>query len=547
MRSFVRLYISPFSEDLLPKLLASSLLSVATNVSLHEIETFPERPYGFVDLPAMEATKLKKKLNGTTLKGQKVKIEEARKDRRKDRANLGEAEKAEGEDVPILRKSERKRKREHGVLPGHDLPENRRVRRGWTEPVATDKARLEKKASSSKATKAGKKRSKPSAYTDESECLFQTKLPATKSNPKSEGKKKGRNKDAETNVVVHEFEKNVKHPSFVRNDLVSKAKKSIQEYDDEKGWVDEAGAVVDPPKRSRRKTKVPKSEDRQDKDEGKDNMDLDETLDLQEVGAGRKSGVNLTLKESQTQRKRSDRNSSPQASALNNLPSLEVTQSSPTAAEPHPLETLFKKPKPPTSNPDSSGKPDLEVKIPFSFFGEEEVDPTVKASMETPGLPRARRSKASGLPNLSIPVTPYTQRDMQWRSQRSAAPTPDTAAPGKSGFGDMWNRLREERDEDIEEEEEEEEEERKGDEDEDEDEGEEEDMQADRGSTGDGEGVDAGKVGSRESNNAGKEETGFTKWFWENRGENNRAWKRRRREAAKEQRQRENRRRKKIN
>jgi hypothetical protein len=39
-----------------------------------------------------------------------------------------------------------------------------------------------------------------------------------------------------------------------------------------------------------------------------------------------------------------------------------------------------------------------------------------------------------------------------------------------------------------------------------------------------------------------KEDSEFTKWFWENRGDNNRAWKKRRRDAAKEQRQRENRR-----
>lgn len=36
-------------------------------------------------------------------------------------------------------------------------------------------------------------------------------------------------------------------------------------------------------------------------------------------------------------------------------------------------------------------------------------------------------------------------------------------------------------------------------------------------------------------------ESEFAKWFWENRGDNNRAWKRRRREAVKEKRQRENR------
>ena len=35
----------------------------------------------------------------------------------------------------------------------------------------------------------------------------------------------------------------------------------------------------------------------------------------------------------------------------------------------------------------------------------------------------------------------------------------------------------------------------------------------------------------------------FAKWFWEHRGETNRAWKRRRREAAKEKRKSDNKRR----
>jgi len=39
-----------------------------------------------------------------------------------------------------------------------------------------------------------------------------------------------------------------------------------------------------------------------------------------------------------------------------------------------------------------------------------------------------------------------------------------------------------------------------------------------------------------------KEESPFAKWFWENRGENNRTWKRMRREAMRDKRKRENRR-----
>jgi hypothetical protein len=39
-----------------------------------------------------------------------------------------------------------------------------------------------------------------------------------------------------------------------------------------------------------------------------------------------------------------------------------------------------------------------------------------------------------------------------------------------------------------------------------------------------------------------KDESEFRKWFYEHRGENNRAWKKKRKEAKKQQRQRENRR-----
>lgn len=43
------------------------------------------------------------------------------------------------------------------------------------------------------------------------------------------------------------------------------------------------------------------------------------------------------------------------------------------------------------------------------------------------------------------------------------------------------------------------------------------------------------------SEDRGRQESDFAKFFWENRGDNNRAWKRRAREAKKEKRQRENR------
>ena len=68
----VRLHITPFNESLVDRYIPASLKDQASNISFHTVETAPERGFGYVDLPAVEAQKLKKKLNGMTLKGTKV-------------------------------------------------------------------------------------------------------------------------------------------------------------------------------------------------------------------------------------------------------------------------------------------------------------------------------------------------------------------------------------------------------------------------------------------------------------------------------------------
>src|SRR5204862_7875603 len=73
-----RLHISPLDPSLLETILPPSVRLLATDISFHRIQTFPENNYGFVSLPAMEAEKLKKKLNGSILKGKKLKVQEAR-------------------------------------------------------------------------------------------------------------------------------------------------------------------------------------------------------------------------------------------------------------------------------------------------------------------------------------------------------------------------------------------------------------------------------------------------------------------------------------
>ena len=147
----VRLHITPLKPELLKVYLAPSVLPLARNVSYHTVETFPERGFGYVELPEPEAQKIRKKLNGTTLKGSKVRIEMAKPEKRKAR------EEADAEDKPAKRskkdkkdkkekkeKKAEKRVRSPGVFDGVELPEDRKVKRGWTEPV-TAKSRSKSK------------------------------------------------------------------------------------------------------------------------------------------------------------------------------------------------------------------------------------------------------------------------------------------------------------------------------------------------------------------------------------------------------------------
>ena len=125
---------------------------------------------------------------------------------------------------------------------------------------------------------------------------------------------------------------------------------------------------------------------------------------------------------------------------------------------------------------------------------------------------------------LLPPRTPATQSDIRNRRQRSAAPTPDTAMPGKSFWGNRRSESLEAGD------------------------------LSDGGlpTLGEEETIGAGREDDEEKvegNGPGKgeetkgEESAFAKEFWEKRGERNRAVKRRVREAKKEKRQMENKRR----
>jgi hypothetical protein len=177
----------------------------------------------------------------------------------------------------------------------------------------------------------------------------------------------------------------------------------------------------------------------------------------------------------------------------------------------NPLEALYKRPK---NKPAAANEP-------FTFFGGEEED-------EVPQDLPVNNSPHAGI------QTPKSRAEPRWT--RSGAPTPDTAFGRRRfsfsrGVVDVDDKLDEE------------------DEDEDEDEDEEEHDAKPAAEAGAEAASDASENAASEpdgddepKDGAPREQSTFEKWFWENRGANNRAWKKRRREALREVRRRDNKR-----
>ena len=558
MSTRIRLYISPFTPDLAHILLSPANLASASNISYHTIKTFPERSYGYLELSTMEADRLKKKLHGSILKGSKIKVEEARPSK----MALQSAKAGEVETHDQLKhglKATKKRRREEGVLPGLELPDNRKVKRGWSDPSRSMKEGKAGKSGKDKKEVKKKSRSVPSAFSSGEECLFRAKLPLSATHMTSnslggsERVKKDRKKKKGTKqeVVVHEFTNTTKQAGFLRDGHDTDGKKAVAMYVDGKGWLDADGVLVELDPQTKQLHMAERSapqdsvtglssqegngqrttiwnSDSGDKCASEGHISDDETSSSgsssdsendRQDGPAQLSESTSSQVEPQTEDNLQLKNPSA-TSAVNSTSRVaaamdiaepisnineDVPRSSPGQITPkpgetvssadatpevHPLEALFKRPKAKTMDTPRKA-PNLEVKTSFSFFSpEDDTDNT----------------------NQAVPQTPFTQRDLQDRSLRSAAPTPDTAAPGKSGFGNLWGSS------DIVE-------------NEDDTDGQSEVRQR-------AQDKDLSSRAEKEGEQNG--ESDFAKWFWEHRGETNRAWKRRKREAAKEKRQREN-------
>ncbi|CAG7959707.1 unnamed protein product [Penicillium salamii] len=511
-----RLHITPFTPDILPSVLPASVRNLATEVSFHEITTFPENNYGYVTLPKMEAEKIKKKLNGAMLKGKKFKVESARPQKRHREL---EDPVPESDSTKKKTKKSKKQEPEDGVVEGFELPEGRKVKRGWTE---SNDAKQERRKSEKKGKKEKEAKLQPkSKYTDKSECLFRATIPPNRAADAAADDKKAKKKKSKDNVV-HEFTKLTTQPSFLRT-----AQESVPPtvtFEEGKGWVDADGNLKeaandkikkdnkhpgqvagakekhratncsDKKKRSR-KEKTPEesteSEDytsssgsssgeSSDSDSESEDDDQAENASISSDSEEEKEENAEVVKQPAPQKEAEEtpeaseseveaettpsdsKEATPEPTQAEDVPSKEV----------HPLEALFKRAAPAVSD----DQPKAEPEAGFSFFGND-----IESEDEQP--------------EPQPPFTPFTKNDLQNRGQRSAAPTPDTAAATRHT---KWNESEESDDASID-----------------------------------------SPVKARTGDDNG--ETEFAKWFWENRGDNNRAWKKRRRDAAKEQRQRDNR------
>ncbi|KAJ5177504.1 uncharacterized protein N7500_000203 [Penicillium coprophilum] len=520
MTETTRLHITPFTQDILPSVLPASIRNLATEISFHEIPTFPENNYGYVTLPNMEAEKIKKKLNGSILKGKKFKVEAARPQKRH----------REEEVVPEAPSSAKKKSKkskkpapEDGVVEGFELPADRKVKRGWTE---TSDAKQERRKSEKKEKKSKEEKLQPkSKYTDKPECLFRATIPPNRaSDATSDDKKVKKKKKKSKDNVIHEFEKTVTQPSFLRTAEENTAPTAT--FEDGKGWVDSTGnlretvsekilkdnyrpgqipgakekrraaklAAKDTKKRSRREKTPEESSESEDytsssgssSEEGSDSeSEMDENkADENPEDSSASSDEDVKPHSREETPKSTEANDThadtPSQSESDEKPieaAQQVKQSSP-AKEVHPLEALFKRAAPTASG----NQPAPEAEAGFSFFGND-IESEDEPQMAEP----------------QTPFTPFTKNDLQNRGQRSAAPTPDTTAAIRHM---TWNES-DDSDEDV--------------------------------------SIDSPVTKARPEAGASMEETEFAKWFWENRGDNNRAWKKRRRDAAKEQRQRDNR------
>ncbi|KAJ4254353.1 hypothetical protein NW762_009945 [Fusarium torreyae] len=537
---YIRLHISPLDPELLKIVLPASAAPKARNISYHTIETFPERRYGYVELPTMEADKLKKKLNGAVLKGNKLRVEKARPEERVE--PTGELDKEDEEKAKKKKKKSKeskeetgKRKRDPEVIEGVALTD-RKVKRGWTEPADQRRKKSKQDKEKEKDGKyTEKKKRLKSKYTEGDECLLKTKVPpnAIANLPEDDQPRKRKKRSKAHEVTVHEFSKTTKFPSFLKNSGAEGEVNTATEFVEGKGWVDEDGNVVEtvkekkipepaPKKKKAKKVTPPPAEESDDdstsssgtsssgsssEEESEDEMEADAPVEEKKEKTITKDAPQTDDESSSSEEDppeppqqatplsaiKADDTSRPMSSSSSRSLTIKIPPPiTPSSNKVHPLEALYKRAKPDETATETPAKKEAE---PFSFFGGGDDDDDIEEEED--------QDPANRTVTTPAPMTPFSRQDFEWRNVRSAAPTPDTAHPSR-----MRNFFPE-------------------------DEEDEEDADMAEHGYGEDEGEDKDASGPQSSSD-------FQAWFWDNRRDLNRSWMKRRKTAAKEKRHREN-------
>ncbi|KFH45404.1 hypothetical protein ACRE_037410 [Hapsidospora chrysogenum ATCC 11550] len=533
---FTRLHITPLDAELLKVIVPASALPAAQDISYHTIETFPEKRYGFVNLPKADADKLRAKLNGAVLKGCKIRIEKARPEKTFEPAGMEEKKSKKDKDSSKHKsESSKKRKREDNVVGGVALTD-RKVKRGWTETPG-ESAKRKKKDRSEKGDKGKEKKKKrtKSKYTDQEECLLKTKIPPNAMGNISKDdvshKKKKRGKGSSREVTVHEFEKTTKFPSFLKDSSSGSSRPAAAEYVEGKGWVDEDGNTVEPVtikkpakpvKSASKKTPVQEEEDSDDTSSSGSSSSSEAEAESEADAKTGKRAVSEDDSDTSSSGSSDDDDDEDVPKTVEHVTPKLVTMvveaaqpaSSPTArnltikipppttpsdGKVHPLEALYKRPKPADGTNET---PAAQKSEPFTFFGgveeegEDDDDGGEVADKATP-----------------MPMTPFTRQEFEWRTVRSAAPTPDTAHPSRMQ-NILWSS---QQDGDVD-----------------------DDMEDAESEGEDEEGKEEEDADGETGANSKAPTSDFQAWFWENRRDLNQSWMKRRKTAAKEKRHREN-------
>lgn len=531
--AYTRLHITPLDPQLLKVIVPPAVQPNIRGLTYHAIQTFPDKPYGFLELPTTDAQRIKKKLNGAVLRGSKIRIEPARPVEMptpSQDAVVQTFDAAEARGQPKKSKEKKKRKRDALEVSGVELEEGRMVKRGWTvapEEAKSKKRRVkkDKEGSTDSNNKENKKRRDvKSLYTEGAECLVKTVLPLNRRdlavNDDGKSKKKAK-KGHHRGIVIHEFERNTKFATFLKSTNDTATKQAATNFVEGLGWVNEDGTVVEDVKTTR-PTAFPKMQVQRsksslepvlNKDTSSRNSDTSsEGESDSESDASSTQRLVSLAKHSRPVEKDSgilsDAAGSKSVSSVISLP-LDTSPTTPSGKV-HPLEALYRRSK----KNETVTSQEANTCEPFTFGAiddSEENSSPEESDGEADGGDQSPYKNQGAQP----PLTPFTKQDLEWRNVRSAAPTPDTAHPSRvprlwfPGGDDALGDLEEDNEED--------------------------DANIEDGSSGPR--ARDNKYPDKDLDNAPAD---FQKLFWERRAELNRSWKMRRRVSAKEKRYREN-------